>query len=761
MTIEQLKQRFYALVAPGLPNDWDVEDAVESLVDQEQGIVDLLFLQVPVIWPISHALCFTFLSQSQVFRPVVKAGVLDTWVKELLDHYERGGLQAAQACIAQAKHFPARLSGKKGMRLEDAAGRLQPYVNGLAGRELPLESSTRTFTDTQTIYLPAELQLVNDSSQAFLLYKFIASFQWAAIRLGTHAILEQGWERENGHPLTVIFSRYSDPVLAKRLYYYFETVRILHFLEVELPGLMRQTGKLLPLLYPSVTTNNRKGSPFLQLLEELLVQLPGASLSTRWQQQLRGWVNRCWSADVDRQMSLQATADCYPAFDEESMGVFLANPLIFQGELDLEAVMAAVERRREQQRKVFIEALTSQLMQLPEQGEQRWANEEQREHAATPAPVNADQARVIVGGENESNEPDPSTAPVYVQIDNQQIKLTDELAALTRDIIDDLGCLPTHYVSSAAGQAGRSSGAPDLHPGEEGGQASAPVVYDEWDYRRKGFRKNWCVVVEKQLLPVKSTFIADTLQAYRGQIMKLRRQFEIMRTSEHFARRQRDGDDIDFDALVESLTDTAAGYPPSDRLFIKLLRDQRDIAVLFLVDMSNSTEGWVGKAIKESLVLLTEAMEILDDRYGIYGFSGMRRLRCEIFPIKGVEERLSAAVRQRIAAIHPKEYTRMAPAIRHMNALFADIEAKLKLLIMLSDGKPEDYDDYKGTYAIEDTRHALFEAKAQGVHPFCITIDRHAQSYMAHMYGPANYIFINEVERLPSLVPEIYKVLTT
>lgn len=152
---------------------------------------------------------------------------------------------------------------------------------------------------------------------------------------------------------------------------------------------------------------------------------------------------------------------------------------------------------------------------------------------------------------------------------------------------------------------------------------------------------------------------------------------------------------------------------------------------------------------------------MLNDRYGIYGFSGRCRLGCEIFPVKSLDEKHSAEIRQRIAGISPMEYTRMGPAIRHMTSLFEEVDATLRLLVVLSDGKPQDYDDYKEEYAIEDTRHALFEAKAAGIHPFCITIDEQAQSYMSHMYGPANYIFVDNLKKLPMLMPEIYRTLTT
>ena len=116
--------------------------------------------------------------------------------------------------------------------------------------------------------------------------------------------------------------------------------------------------------------------------------------------------------------------------------------------------------------------------------------------------------------------------------------------------------------------------------------------------------------------------------------------------------------------------------------------------------------------------------------------------------------------RQCIGSISPREYTRMGPALRHATSMLRRIEARTRLLITLSDGKPEDYDDYKGEYAIEDTRHALLEARATGIHPFCITIDRQAHEYMGHMYGERNFILIDDVRKLPGRMPEMYRLLT-
>ena len=202
------------------------------------------------------------------------------------------------------------------------------------------------------------------------------------------------------------------------------------------------------------------------------------------------------------------------------------------------------------------------------------------------------------------------------------------------------------------------------------------------------------------------------------------------------------------------------GMELSDRVFTKMHKLERDIAVMFMVDMSGSTKGWINDAEREALVLLCESLETLGDRYAIYGFSGMTRKRCEVYRIKRFDEHYDDTVRGRISGIKPKDYTRMGVTIRHLSHLLNEVEARTKLLITLSDGKPEDYDDYKGEYAIEDTRHALIEAKAAGIHPFCITVDRHAQEYISHMYGSVNYTVIDDVKKLPHRIPEIYRMLT-
>lgn len=757
MDQEKLKTRFYQLVAPSLPNEWDVEEAVASLVAGQEDQVDDILAQVPAIWPVSHSLCFAYLAAAGPALRHLDTEELSLWVHTLLDRYETGGLRGAQLFMADVEqHFVRHRRGQGGLRAVDVISRLQPYVNGLAGRDMPLVVASAAATDTECIFVPDVLDVFADNDKNFLLYKLTVSFQWASMATGTLAaapILPAADALT--HPLEQFFSEFSSPSYARSLYHFFETGRMLAFLADELPGLMREAGDLLPRL--PLTGDAAETMSLLDLMQRGLLRdtwptRGSDAVVDRAVDRLR----HCQRRDADNQCSIEALKELMPQLDlEEDRGK--TSPFVFQGTLRLQDAWHALIKQRHERESRFIKALTAHIQH---QQAMTSANSEEQEGPHNQQGGQGQDLALIVDTEKQAQRQAQSSPSL--RIDNEDFILSEELAQLAAEIRHDLGTLPEEYISSAVGRAGRGFA---LHqatqPVDTGQESTGPMVYDEWDYRRKGFRKNWCVVTEKEIPQVQNTFIDQTLQQYRGQILRLRHQFELMRTSERFVRRQREGSDIDFDALVESLADMQAGRPSSDRLFIRLARDQRDIAVYFLVDMSNSTSGWVGKAIKEALVLICEAMETLNDRYGIYGFSGMRRLRCELFPVKRIDERYSQQVRQRIGSMGPREYTRMAPAIRHMTSVFAGVEAKIRLLIVLSDGKPEDYDDYKGEYAIEDTRHALLEAKAKGVHPFCITIDRTAHEYMAHMYGAVNYIFVDEIRRLPERMPEIYRTLTT
>ncbi|HEA25672.1 MAG TPA: VWA domain-containing protein, partial [Ectothiorhodospiraceae bacterium] len=342
------------------------------------------------------------------------------------------------------------------------------------------------------------------------------------------------------------------------------------------------------------------------------------------------------------------------------------------------------------------------------------------------------------------------------------------LKSTKESIMQDFGDIPPEYLQPA----GPGDYDPKYHRDDRDNGESADDVwsgsyheegaflYDEWDHARRHYRKNWCAVREAPIEPVYDNFIADTRRKYSPIIKQLRKTFEAMRDENRLLKRQENGDGIDIEALVEALAERQRGEEMSERLYTRMHIAERNIAVIFMVDMSGSTKGWINDAERESLLLLCEALESLNDRYAIYGFSGTGRKRCEIYTIKTFEEPYNDEVRGRISGVRPKDYTRMGFAIRHLTSKLMQIDAKTRILITISDGKPDDYMDYHGEYGIEDTRRALIEARQSGIHPYCITIDETAQDYLPHLYGPAAYTVIDNVARLPFKVSDIYRRLT-
>ncbi|MDW7771720.1 MAG: VWA domain-containing protein [Desulfobulbaceae bacterium] len=751
-------------MAPDMPNEWDVEEAVEKLVRLDETRRRSVLGQVQVIWPVSHSLCFDYLKMAASALDCIELNSLSEWVNRTLDQYEQNGLRAAQRFMADVEeNFLCTLRGETGLRFGKAERRLAVYLRGLSGRPLDLVASEKAYTDTATIFVPEEITWSRNAADNFFLYKLITTYQWAFIAGSTFTVFPGGVEDSGGEEgerlwLQDFLHSFANPGMAGDLYHFLETVRITVFLEKELPGLMRRKKEILPqALLPQREPKEKKG--LLDRLQRLWLAGFQSDEEHPDLEPFAGLINNHEQNAGSAMDSVAATRQLYSLFRGEEKTHHHSAPFLFQGVMQLEAVRQARRQRIEEARQYFIDALATRILQPRGRKQQEGTESTDGSDNSDAAGTEEQGIAFVVNAKGEENKGRAENT-LLLTINNEEVEPGSELEQAAADVVQELGYLPEKYVSSAAGKAGSGYASFSTLEPETGQEIIAPVTYDEWDYRRGDFRKNWCSLREKEIPLSRSNFLEETLDKYHGRIIRLRYQFEMMRNQERFVRRQRDGEDIDLDAVIESMADSRAGLPPSDRLFIRLRRDERDIAVLFLVDMSNSTQGWVGKVIKESLVLLCEALEVVGDRYAIYGFSGMRRLRSEFFHIKHMDEMYDDSVKERIGSIAPREYTRMGPAIRHAASLLKDIDSRIKLLITLSDGKPEDYDDYKGEYAIEDTRHALVEAKLADIHPFCITIDRQARDYIEHMYGNVNYIQIDDAGKLPLKMPEIYRILT-
>ena len=360
-----------------------------------------------------------------------------------------------------------------------------------------------------------------------------------------------------------------------------------------------------------------------------------------------------------------------------------------------------------------------------------------------------------------SAELNRATGEIEVRVDGEAVKLPDEARAAAQSLLQDLGQVPPEALTPA----GDAPWTPDDRPKngmvEQANSREPDFRYDEWDYHRNAYRRGWCQVYVTDVKPGEGNFVRETKVRYAPFIHQLKRRFEAVRGEDRILGRQPEGEDIDLDALVEAVNDRKSGAEPSTRLFCRRVRNERSLAAMFMIDMSGSTKGWVNDAEREALVMLCEALEKLGDAYAIYGFSGWTRTRCDIYRIKGFVDSYDEAVRARIDGIEAKDYTRMGVAIRHLTHLLGQQPARHKLLVTLSDGRPDDFgDEYRGTYGVEDTRRALQEAREQGIRSYCITIDRQGADYLKHMMGPASYTVLDDVKKLPLKVADIYRKLT-
>lgn len=744
MNQHDIADTFYSLVAPSHPNEWEVDEVVEYLADLPDHSCQLLLDHIPAIWPVSHSLCYGYLRYGSDQAACISALLLPEWVRQILAIYERGGLRQAETFMADIQNnFLSRQESISEVTLVSVNGSMTHYIRGVSARPLQLVEDAAVWTDTETIYLPSRIDIFPTEDQNRLLYKFLVTYQWVVNNLGIFTLFYD--EDPGAERLKNLVERSKSAELLLRVYLLIKGS--LHIRE-NLPGLWNRC------------------SPLLQ--SQFEKRTPPSPLPARTQQ-INKLLVRIWGGASNRILEDEGlpsgpgidVRECI-TFIEDRLGVepdeFTQAQHYILGALNLSRAETVLLERREREKKAFVSMLARLIPAQKKGGAadvtlvEDVMDGRKREVEGSAAVLSEVVRKMLDKGGKRT-----------LQIDNANVTVPEELVRLAAQIATDLGTIPTGYIQAAAGLAGQGrTGEGPVHAEDDSilQVGNGNHMYDEWDCRRNGYRRDWCTVVEEELPVTKSNFIPRTLQKYGGLRKRLRAQFELMQTTHRFVRRQRDGDDLDLDAITDAIGDRVAGKAVSERLFVRLLRDDRSITTLFLIDMSNSTSGWIGTFIKESLVLLCEAMEKVGDSYGIYGFSGMKRSRCKMYHIKEVGESYDEAVQERISAIGPKDYTRMAPAIRHLTSLLERSDTKTRLLITLSDGKPEDYDGYNGEYAIEDTKKALLEARGKGISPFCITVDKQAHDYLDHMYGTGNYMFINRIESLPAKMAQIYRLLT-
>ncbi len=290
------------------------------------------------------------------------------------------------------------------------------------------------------------------------------------------------------------------------------------------------------------------------------------------------------------------------------------------------------------------------------------------------------------------------------------------------------------------------------------------VLYPEWNYKHHQLVANQCRILPMIAADAQPCPLPEKL---RRPARLIQRQFEALIPNRSWFRGEMDGNEVDLDAFLAFRADRLSGHPGLEPALYRDFRSSsRDLVTLLLADLSLSTDSWINNdarvidVIRESIHLFAEALSHTGDRFALHGFSSRNRDHVRFNHIKGFDEHFNDQVRGRIEAVKPGYYTRMGTAIRHATHLLNRQSASRRVLLLLTDGKPNDLDKYEGRYGIEDTREAIHDARQQGLYPFCITIDQEGADYLPHIFGPSGYIVIRKPDELPLRLPRLYVALT-
>ena len=626
------------------------------------------------------------------------------------------------------------------VRLREVARSLKLFAEGLCGADVGIQpTAAHATTAGRTIALP---DLINRGTreQNLRQYLVMTAHEAGHLEFGTHrvslAALEDlaadvaaryGHARGALSTLRDLFALYPQPAVIQDLWTVLEDARIEAALRHHYPGLRAD---LAAQAAEAIKLHSlRHGLSARELVVDSLLLLT--------------------AAEAGSYQIPEAIADVVAQVWERCRGVVSASA-------DAESVIRAADRAYQ-----LMDELLARAEQTP-----------------AGAPVEAEQSAGPAAAET-SGDYRPVTNLAY----RGEMRPEEIGTVESPDGADDRGAMSAGTaVGSGAAQGGtlgemvvgsrdRKAGADEISTAPDAGlgrvtqRAGGAFLYDEWDGSIRDYRAGWCRVTESTASADAGSFLDRVLVEQGPTIRLLRRYFETLRPSA--LRRihgQSDGDALDFDAVVRWAAERHAGTDDSDRLYLRRDRRERDVAALFLIDLSGSTSRQLddGRTVidveREALVLLCQALDAVGDQYAVYGYSGRGRMEVELTVVKAFDESLARAI-DRIGSLRPQMQNRDGAAIRHAIRRLRERDAKNRLLVVLSDGKPLD-DAYTDEYALEDTKAALREARAAGVHPFCITVDRDADDYLRRMYGDVQYLVIDHAAALPQRLPRLYQRLT-
>jgi len=549
------------------------------------------------------------------------------------------------------------------------------------------------------------------------------------------------------------------------------------------PLLQRLWQRLTPLYAPTATVYDTAAA--VVDCYRLLTQIPTHAMATApldtlasltdLEAQLPEDADTLALADMFRQAG--TGADTMPMLPESAEPATGTEPVAYRGEVKPELIQ---KKMRLQELAEALQALEQGLSPLSPEALQELLKQGDIDIKSLQAGDLTSTSGLFVTNLEGREGTEPDTAA-------QQAALKQDLEALQAELQQEYGALAAQ---------------------------SQVFLYDEWDHIIGDYRRAWCRLTETTLDDAGIAFVEETRQRYAALFAQVSRQFQLLKpdTFQH-VKRLVDGEEIDLDSAIEAFVDRRASHTMPEKVYRRRQRRERSVAAVFLLDMSASTDDVVKEPAsastpppqasppsrlydfsgfvqddhyytlpphtpvtspprrriidveKEALVLMAEALAGLGDAYAVYGFSGYGRDQVDFFVIKEFMERYDARVQGRIAAIKPHRSTRMGPAIRHAIHKFASQEARVKLLMLLSDGYPQDFDygkDRKSKeYGMQDTTMALHETRLKGIQTFCLTVDPAGHDYLRAMCPDQQYLVLEDMASLPKELPKVYRSLTT
>jgi hypothetical protein len=655
--------------------------------------------------------------------------------------------------------YEALLSGSAGLALESVQHLLRLYVEALTGREVeiaPLAAvpDEARIDDGRTIHLPSLVNEFSDDDLDFRLYKVLAAHAAGQIEFGTY---ERGGMLPVAHE--AIVAKYAkENVDALDAFAIADEIVQLRAEEESSPAEVQPHAKRDDTGYREVL----KAFPMPQLARRVFGTLENGRIDRRLRRAYRGLgrdldlIRHHLSQGRPRIMDLPGALVPFELlFQITMLGGAREDARLAYGQIvsELETVVSEY-LLREQTTVADTLMATSRVYDLFQ----------------TVMPVD-DSVQQVEAPEDQSESDDDSVADRFKQ---QQADRQPE----RRDARELFNAWND---PSQEGDPDELAGADAWSEAETPEQVLAEgevaYNYDEWDRELTDHRLGWCRVIEKKVKHGDRDFVDLTKERHKGVISSIRHQFQLMKP-ENLTRvaNEVDGEEFDLNAVIDFVIDRRADGHQSERIYTKRLRRRRDVAVSFLLDQSPSTARTNGRHTqqpytrpgrriieieKEGLVLMSEALEAVGDTYSINGFTSEGRRNVKFYVVKDFDEKYGEEVKRRIGGISYQNNTRLGAAIRHATAKLAKQDARTRLLIVLSDGRPYDHDYGDARYAREDTREALRQAKNEGITPFCITIDRESEAELRDLYGEVGYTIIDDVLTLPERLPGIYRRLTT